>query len=169
MYSICMRSLVRVQALENSRMLKLYSELDPRVRQLGYILKVFAKVRQTILTPEQIAWKMYSYIIVHSICTLYLYCTFYVILFINNMSYSIPICTFLMLSLEVLIVSLKTWKFIKIYSETISLMEFSIWLLNSCLTSETRRKRRWAVMRIFWCCCTTSSVANRTSFPFFKR
>lgn len=51
---------------------------------------------------------MYSYIIVHSICTLYLYCTFYVILFINNMSYSIPICTFLMLSLEVLIVSLKT-------------------------------------------------------------
>lgn len=55
MYSICMHSLVRVQALENSRMLKLYSELDPRVRQLGYILKVFAKVRQTILTPEQIA------------------------------------------------------------------------------------------------------------------
>ena len=45
MYLIIIRGIfVILQALHNTRMINLYSTMDPRVKVLGYAIKVFAKV-----------------------------------------------------------------------------------------------------------------------------
>ena len=45
-------SLYNVLARENTRMLSLYSDIDVRVKKLGYMVKLFAKVRYNILDLE---------------------------------------------------------------------------------------------------------------------
>lgn len=36
--------LILFQAQHNTRMLRMYADVDPRVKVLGYVMKVFAKV-----------------------------------------------------------------------------------------------------------------------------
>ena len=49
-------SLYNVLARENTRLLQLYSELDSRCRVLGYMVKLFAKVRHDYI----LTFKVYN-------------------------------------------------------------------------------------------------------------